>query len=65
MNKTWLYSTQSLAAAGFAIMSSVVAWRLRPDLWASAQEAGFDFKPRTAIEGTERLQVTLPVEAAA
>lgn len=44
MNKSKLYATQALAACGFAVMASVVAYRLRPDLWASGQDCAFDFK---------------------
>lgn len=61
MNKTQLYATQSLAACGFAVMASVAAFRLRPDLWASGQDCAFDFKPNsTRIEGTSRVMATIP-----
>jgi len=44
--KTRLYIDQSLAACGFAVLSSQIAWKLRPDLWSSAQECGVSFAPR-------------------
>lgn len=60
-NKTKTYATHCLAASGFAVMSSVVAYRLRPDLWASGQECAFDFRGRDLrIEGTGRMIVTIP-----
>ena len=57
--KTQQYAIQSLAASGFAVMRSTVAWQLRPDLWSSAEECGFDFRGKVAIEGVTRLNVTL------
>lgn len=57
--KTQQYAIQSLAACGFAVMRSTVAWQLRPDLWSSAQECGIDFSGKVAIEGVTRLNVTL------
>ena len=59
--KTKQYAIQSLAACGFAVMRSAVAWKLRPDLWSSAQEcsvSGVNFA-KVEIEGTLRLTVTL------
>ena len=56
--KTKQYAIQSLAACGFAVMRSTVAWKLRPDLWGSAQECGVSFA-KVEIEGTLRLTVTL------
>ena len=56
--KTKQYAIQSLAACGFAVMRSTVAWKLRPDLWGSAQECGVSFE-KVEIEGTLRLAVTL------
>lgn len=44
--KTHLYINQSLAACGFAVLSSQIAWKLRPDLWSSAQDCGISFSPR-------------------
>lgn len=32
------YAGQCLAGAGLAVMSSGIAWQLRPDLWATGQE---------------------------
>ena len=57
--KTQLYAIQSLAACGFAVMRSTVAWQLRPDLWSSAQECGIDFSGKVALEGVTRVNVTL------
>lgn len=57
--KTQLYAIQSLAACGFAVMRSAVAWQLRPDLWSSAQECGIDFSGKVALEGVIRVNVTL------
>lgn len=56
--KTKQYAIQSLAACGFAVMRSTVAWQLRPDLWSSAQDCGVGFA-KVEIEGTQRLNVTL------
>lgn len=56
--KTKQYAIQSLAACGFAVMRSTVAWKLRPDLWGSAQDCGVSFA-KVEIEGTLRLTVTL------
>lgn len=56
--KTKQYAHQALAASGFVVMSSVVAWRLRPDLWPSGQECAMDFK-RFDIEGTQRMTADL------
>lgn len=53
------YAHQSLAGSGFAVMSSEIAWQLRPDLWASAQDCGFGFNPRLEIAGTQRMTVRL------
>lgn len=57
--KTQQYAHQSLAACGFAVMNSQVAWRLRPDLWASAQDCGMDFTSKLSIPDTQRLSVKL------
>jgi hypothetical protein len=56
--KTKQYVHQSLASSGFAVMSSVVAYRLRPDLWASGQECSF-FKRGMLVENVERMTVTV------
>jgi hypothetical protein len=60
MSKTKLYATQCLAASGFAMMGAVVAYRLRPDLWASGQECAFDFKPGTRVEDIARMLAIIP-----
>ena len=57
--KTRQYAIQSLAACGFAVMVPTVAWQLRHDLWSSAQECGFDFSGKVALEGVTRVNVTL------
>ncbi len=57
--KTRQYAIQSLAACGFAVMRSTVAWQLRPDLWSSAQECGIDFSGKVALDGVTRVNVTL------
>lgn len=57
--KTQQYAIQSLAACGFAVMRSTVAWQLRPDLWSSAQECGIDFSGKVTLEGVIRVNVTL------
>ena len=57
--KTQQYAIQSLAACGFAVMRSTVAWQLRPDLWSSAQECGMDFSGKVALEGVTSVNVTL------
>ena len=56
--KTKQYAIQSLAACGFAVMRSTVAWQLRPDIWSSAQECGMDFS-RIDVEGAQPISVTL------
>jgi hypothetical protein len=56
--KTKQYAHQCLAACGFAVMRSEVAWQLRPDLWGSAQECGVTFG-RVDIEGAQRMTATL------
>lgn len=56
--KTKQYAYQALAASGFVVMSSVVAYRLRPDLWTSGQECSMDFR-RFDIEGTQRMTAKL------
>lgn len=57
--KTQQYAHQSLAACGFAVMSPVIAWKQRPDLWASAQDCGMDFTAKLAIPDTQRLSAKL------
>lgn len=57
--KTQQYAIQSLAACGFAVMRSTVAWQLRPDLWSSAQECGIDFACKVILDGVTRVNVTL------
>lgn len=56
--KTTLYAYQCLAATGFAVMRSTVAWKLRPDLWGSAQDCGISFA-RVDIADVQRMTATL------
>ncbi|MFZ2855791.1 MAG: hypothetical protein WAZ34_16960 [Rhodocyclaceae bacterium] len=56
--KTTLYAHQCLAASGFAVMHSEVAWKLRPDLWGSGQECGMHFG-RVDIADVQRKTATL------
>lgn len=53
--KTQQYANQCLASAGFAIMSPVFAWQLRPDLWASPQDCGVSFASGIPADGAKRL----------
>ena len=58
--KTQQYAIQSLAACGFAVMRSTVAYRLRPDLWSSGEECGNNFQSKSVgcvLEGVRRLNV--------
>lgn len=56
--KSKTYIHQSLAACGFAVLSASVAWKLRPDLWASAQDCGMDFRSAD-VEGTQKVTAYL------
>jgi hypothetical protein len=42
-SKVQRYVIEQLAAAGFAVLSARVAFKLRPDVWASAMNCGGDF----------------------
>lgn len=44
------YTHQCIAAAGFAVMDKRVAWELRPDLWASAQDCGLTFRKSQDVQ---------------
>lgn len=60
--KTRQYAIQSLAACGFAVMRSTVAYKLQPDMWSSVQECGIDFSDfsgKVALDGVTRVNVTL------
>lgn len=54
MNKTLIYMHQCLAGAGFAVMDTVVAFMLRPDLWSSGQECAMSFRTPMVPEGCQR-----------
>lgn len=54
MSKSLIYMNQCLAGAGFAVMDTVVAYRLRPDLWSSGQECAMSFRTPMIPEGCER-----------
>lgn len=56
---TW-YAHQCLAASGLAVMNWQIAWELRTDLWASAQDCRLTFSPAQNIEGARRLVATFP-----
>lgn len=58
MTVTPTYVQQSLAACGFAVIASQIAYKLRPDLWASGQSCAYDIRPMQ-IDGTIRLSVRL------
>ena len=57
-NPYHVYVHSQLAAAGFCILSSTWAWRLRPDLWSTAQACAGDYR-RTTVEGAHRRRATL------
>jgi len=58
--KTKLYATQALAASGFAVMTPIIAYRMRPDLWASGQDCAFDFKGSgLLIDGAFRVMAVI------
>lgn len=50
--KSKIYAHQALAATGFALMHSMAAWRLRPDLWPTGQECALDLKRNLAVDDT-------------
>ncbi len=56
--KFYEYAHGQMAAAGFCILSSTWAWRLRPDLWSTAQACAGDYR-RTTVEGAHRRRATL------
>lgn len=63
--KVMLYTHQSLAASGFAVIASSIAATLRPDLWTSGMECAADFSSTDAknklgyIMGVQRLTARL------
>lgn len=54
MNKPLIYALQCLAASGIAVMNSSIAWKLRPDLWASGQDCALGFNRLLTIPGARR-----------
>jgi len=43
MTKVMTYLTQSLASSGLALANSEWAFKLRPDLWVTAQDCAYSF----------------------
>ncbi len=54
------YMHQCLAASGIAVMDSRIAWQLRPDLWASAQDCGLSFRRQQNADRVHRVVATFP-----
>lgn len=52
------YAFDCLAASGLAVMSSAIAYELRPDLWACVEDCARTLSTRAEIPGTQRLKVT-------
>lgn len=52
------YANGQMASAGFAILSTAWAWKLRPDLWATHQSCAADFR-RITVDGAHRMRATL------
>lgn len=57
-SKSQQYAHQCIAGSGFAIINSVIAWRLRPDLWASGQDCAMSMG-KLSIDGAKKLSVTI------
>ena len=55
MNKAFVYTHSCLAGAGFAVINSQVAWRLRPDLFASGQDCALAIYQRVEVQGAKLL----------
>lgn len=53
------YAHQCIAGSGFAVMNGIVAWRLRPDLWATGQDCAMSMGLKD-VEGAKKLSVTIP-----
>lgn len=47
-----------LAASGVAVMDPRIAYELRPDMWASAQDCFMTFRKQQKAEGVQRLTAT-------
>lgn len=63
-SKVARYLTEALASAGCAVVDSQTAYKLRPDIWASAINAGSDFSeasPAKLDQLMERLSARLYV----
>lgn len=56
---TQRYASQCMAGAGFAIMDSRLAWQLRPDLWASAQDCALSGGWKQDMPGASRMQADI------
>jgi len=56
---TW-YLHQCLAASGLAVMDSRIAWQLRPDLWAGAQDCGITFRKQQKADCVHRVVANFP-----
>ena len=54
------YMHQCLAASGIAVMNSRIAWQLRPDLWAGAQDCAFTFRKQQNADCVHRAVATFP-----
>lgn len=54
------YTLQSIAASGLAVMDSRIAWQLRPDLWAGAQDCAFTFRTQQKADCVHRVVATFP-----
>jgi len=50
---------QCIAASGIAIVDPRIAYELRPDLWASAQDCAITFRRTQKLDGTHRLIATI------
>lgn len=53
------YARQAIAASGLVILDPRIAFELRPDLWASAQDCRITFRRAQKFEGTHRVTATI------
>jgi hypothetical protein len=53
------YARQAIAASGLTILDPRIAFELRPDLWASAQDCRITFRRAQKFEGTHRVTATI------
>lgn len=60
--KTHAYLSQSLAATGFALLDSQMAYLLRPDLWATGQDCAMDFRPEKILTIQRVTRMTATIE---